>query len=353
MSEENFDEDVTEEETRKTEEKTSSRNFASRTIAFFVVIAIVFFVMGFFVNGSTITGRTSQDGLGTQTLSLTEASQKTINYINDNLVQTGQVSFVSVNDMNGIYEIVTDYNEQEIPVYLTKDGKFLIINGIMIDIDEPIEPGIPPCEQVSKKDNPELDAFVVSYCLYGLQMQRILADVVENMPDLASNIKVRYMGSVGDNEDTCIYGICAMHGAEEAAENLAQICIREEHSEKYWDYISCFIKEGDSEGCLISTGIDKTKLQECLTTPSRGVEYAKEDFALQNKYQISGSPTLILNEERASEFDFGGRTSEALKSLVCCGFTTEPGVCSQELTTEQASAHFSETYSGTSGSGQC
>jgi len=42
--------------------------------------------------------------------------------------------------------------------------------------------------------------------------------------------------------------------------------------------------------------------------------------------------------------------------VLCCGFSQEPGVCSQKLTTEQAATSYSETYqaSGSSNaSGGC
>ena len=67
-------------------------------------------------------------------------------------------------------------------------------------------------------------------------------------------------------------------------------------------------------------------------------------------------PTLILNEKDVSEFDFGGRTAEAVKTVLCCGFNNQPSFCSQKLTTEQAASSFSETYntsSDSSSSGNC
>lgn len=203
------------------------------------------------------------------------------------------------------------------------------------------------CENVKKTDKPNLDAFVVSYCPFGLQMQRILVDVKKLIEDKA-DITIRYIGSVENGQ------ITAMHGEKEATENLRQICIREEQKDKFWAYIECFIKKGEFESCLTATNIDKVKLDECMKPNSKGIDYAKVDFELQNRYGVSGSPTLILNGNRVSEFDFGGRTSEAVKSLLCCGFTTQPDECSQELSTQQAATGFSETYSaGSSGTGSC
>jgi len=176
-----------------------------------------------------------------------------------------------------------------------------------------------------------------------MQMQRILGPVVKLLGDNA-DIKVRYIGEIVDGK------ISSMHGEKEAIENHRQICIREEQSSKYWDYISCFIKEGNTEECLNSAKIDKTALNACMTDPKKGLEYAKADFALVQQYQVSGSPTLIMNGKRVSEFDFGGRTEEAVKTLLCCGFKEKPQVCSTALSNENAATGFSVTATSSSAS---
>ncbi|UCD03941.1 MAG: hypothetical protein JSW73_05385 [Candidatus Woesearchaeota archaeon] len=241
---------------------------------------------------------------------------------------------------------------QETEVYMTPDTDYLILGQVLptseeVEQPEPIEqleqPETASCESLKKEDSPVLDAFVVSYCPFGVQMQRILAEIVKEIPELDENIKTRYMGSIVNGEVT------AMHGEKEAQENLRQICIREEQSDKFWDYINCFIKEGEVESCLDEAEIDTDMLDTCMTG-EKGLEYAQEDFDLTKQYSVTGSPTLILNGERVREFDFGGRTAEAVKTVLCCGFTSKPEVCSTELATEQAARSFSATYSGSSGS---
>lgn len=190
----------------------------------------------------------------------------------------------------------------------------------------------------------------MSQCPYGVQMQRILSEVVKNIPSLATDIKVEYIGAVEEGK------ITSMHGDAEAQENLRQICIREEQADKYWNYIACHIKKGDVESCLASANVNTTQLNTCLTDAAKGLKYAAADFNSQDEYNVSGSPTLFLNGEKVSEFDFGGRTAEALKTLLCCGFNSTPDLCSQKLTEDSAATGFSETYAGSgssSGSGGC
>jgi len=191
---------------------------------------------------------------------------------------------------------------------------------------------------VEKSGSPVLEAYVVARCPYGIQMQRAMAEAVKEQPSLAQYMKVMYIGAVSGNT------ITAMHGPAEATENLRQICIRDEQPAKYWNYVSCQMKSGDTAGCETSTGVDSANLNACISTPARGVAYAKKDFDLNIKYNISGSPTLILNGTQVSESSYGGRSSDGVKSMVCAGFNSQPSFCSAKLNTAQATVSFSATY---------
>ena len=197
----------------------------------------------------------------------------------------------------------------------------------------------PAVKTAEKNDNPVLEAYVVSRCPFGIQMQRVMADVIKNIPSSAQYMKVRYMGSVSNGI------ITAMHGNAEAQENLRQICLREEQPTKYWPYVSCQMKgSGQEVACEKPSGVDSSKLSACVSDVSRGLAYAQKDFDLNSKYQIQGSPTLILNGQQVSEFNFGGRTSDAVKNVICNGFNSQPEFCSTKLTTANAAASFSATY---------
>ena len=291
-------------------------------------------------------------GQMSKTLSKDVAAAKAADYINNNLVRPGtSIEVVSTEEESGLYKVITLYQGQDIPVYITKDGSMLFLQGFDLNKKQETtttqQQKATSCEDLPKADKPILEAYVVSYCPFGTQMQRILSKIVDEIPSLADNIKVRYMGSISNDN------ITSMHGEKEAQENLRQICIREEQSNKYWKYLENFLKDGDYESALQTAGIDTTKLENCMSDPNKGLKYAKEDFDLNDKYSITGSPTLILNGEHVSEFDFGGRTAQAVKTVLCCGFSTQPSQCAQNLTIEQAATGFSETYSGSSGTGSC
>jgi hypothetical protein len=261
---------------------------------------------------------------------------------------------VSASDESGLIKMKIKIAENEFDSYVSKDGKFLFpqaIEMIVSETDTGAEDnqnasgdGPTTVDEIQKTENPMLEAYVVSRCPFGIQMQRAMAEAVKEAPGIAQYIKARYMGEISDGK------IASMHGDEEAQENLRQICIREEQPTKYWGYIGCQMKAGDTTGCEIPTGVDSAKLSACISTASRGLAYAQEDFDLNAKYGVTGSPTLILNETGISEFNFGGRSAEAIRAMVCASFNSEPSFCATKLTEEEAATSFSETYASTSGS---
>lgn len=319
-------------------------------LAGIAVVAIVIVGVLILTNGSSgqfldkiknfggIFGGVSKDDL----------AKKGIDYINNSILSGQTASLVNSSEESGVVKMRISIGGQEFDSYISKDGKLLFPEAIKIEdkaTDKTAQQPAKTCDDLTKTDKAELDAYIVSQCPYGLQMQRVLADVVNSAPSLAGNIKVRYMGSISNGT------IISMHGDAEAQENLKQICIREEQASKYWKYVSCYIKAGKTAECLTSVGIDKAKLNSCTTDKNKGIAYAQADFDLSAKYSVQGSPTLILNGQTVSEFDFGGRTAEAVKSLICCGSKTQSSVCSQTLNTASAASSFSETYAGAGSSG--
>jgi len=272
---------------------------------------------------------------------------KAVDYINKNLLQGATATAEGITEESGVYKFILKIGEEKYDTYLTKDGRLLFPEGIEIVATQKTTETTTEvtqkktCEELTKKETPVLEAFVVSYCPFGLQMQRVLNEIVKNIGEMKNYIKVEYLEP--------------MHGEEEEQEDIRQVCLREEQNEKYWDYIDCFIKEGKTEECLKEANVDTSKLTACLNDKDRGQAYIEKDFERGKKFNVTGSPTLILNDEGVSEFDFGGRTAEAVKTVLCCGFTNQPPFCQTKLTTNQAAASFSADYatSDNSNSASC
>lgn len=314
------------------------------SLVFFVLFAISI-LLGIFGAYTPLAGSSL---FAKNPLTPPDTAKAAVGFINNNLLGEGETTrLLNVTEESGVYRISTEFTSKTgkkiIDAYMTKDGKLLFPSYYTISGGQqnaaaraPASAGQTPqkktCADISKQNSPVLQAFVVSYCPYGTQMQAILADIITRIPNLSQNIKVRYIGDVSQGT------VLSMHGPTEAAENLRQICIREEQADKYWEYVSCTLSSQSSGTCIKKAGVDNTTLTSCINDKSRGIVYAQEDFSLSRNFGVTASPTLVLNNVIVREFDFGGRTPEAIKSLLCCGFTTMTEDCKISLASNQIPA---------------
>lgn len=310
----------------------------------FIILFAVSVLFGFAGGYNQISG----SGLFARAATVNQTAGNAVAYINSNLLSEGEtISLTGVTEESGVYRINTHYSypngEKDIDAFITRDGKYLFPEYYTITPASAAGSSAgtataaqrttaATCDTIQKSEVPVLEAYVVSYCPYGTQMQGVLAGVVSAAPELAKHITVRYIGSIEDGS------LLSMHGDTEAKENLRQICIREEQPDRYWNYVSCFISSTDAAACENSAEIDSARLTGCTGDKERGLKYAAADFSRSDNFFISGSPTLVLNNAVVSEFDFGGRNPESVKNLLCCGFTTKPGSCSLTLSSDQASS---------------
>jgi len=252
-----------------------------------------------------------------------------------------------IKETSGVYEFELTVNNQKYTSFISKDGKFLFPSVVKLDITPTTAPTKTTntdqqkkltCKDVKKSKDSNLTAYVVSQCPYGLQMQRVFKTAINEQPELEKSLTIRYIGAVENGKVT------SMHGEEEATENLRQICIREEQKTLFWPYLSCYMQAGKSEECLTNSGVDTTGLTSCMTDKNKGLKYAQADFTLANKFGVSGSPTLIVNNKQTvSEFDFGGRVANTMQDLVCCGSQTQASFCQNKISADEAAVSFSTT----------
>ena len=250
----------------------------------------------------------------------------------------------SVKETNGVYEFQLKLQDQVYTSYITKDGKILFTSGVKLDdtaksataaTAQPTPKKLSTSD-LKKSDKPTLVAFVVANCPYGLQTQRVFKNVLAEVPAMGANLKIKYIGSITNGK------ITSMHGDTEAQENLKQICIREEQADLYWPYVNCYMQEGKTDQCLVTAGVDTTKLTACTGDAKRGLAYAQKDFDAGKKLNVSGSPTLVLNDAQVvSEFDFGGRVPNAIKTILCGGSKTPADYCSTDISKKEVATSLS------------
>ena len=291
---------------------------------------------------------------------MVELKTKTIPDIVVKLAGSGTVvkEVTNLKQESGVYSFDLNLDlsgqTQKFTSYMTKDGKIFFVSGTKLSelaktaasTAEPAQAKL-TCADVKKADAPKVTAYVVANCPFGLQMQRVINKAITEQPALASVFDVKYIGAIENGK------ITSMHGDEEAQENLRQICIREEQKNLYWPYVSCYMKaQGQSAACLASTGVNVANVNACMADAKRGNAYAQKDFDIATKLNIGSSPTLLVNDSQiVSEFDFGGRTADALKQVSCCAGTKEAAYCGTALSTDAIATSFSATDVAAAGAG--
>jgi len=254
--------------------------------------------------------------------------------------------FTNVTDLGKIYEITVPYQGQDIPVYMTKDGKYFISSAIEINAVPDTSENVDTPTEVVKSDKPVVDAYVFSYCPYGLQFEKALLPVY-NLLKSKADINLVYIG--------------AMHGEFEKTESLRQICVQKEYTkEKLWSYLDLFMGNIDIGNCngdetclkpLIdkifkNVSIDGTKISACMAKDAEAIYNA--DVSKASSMGISGSPTFVINGAQVSV----SRTPAAVGKAVCDAFTTTPSECSQTLSSSASQAGFGYAE-GTSSGASC
>ena len=303
-----------------------------------VSVVLILVLVGLLFIPNSFTGKS---------ISETEAGEQMVEYLNG--LVGGGVELIDVEDKESLYEITVLYQNQEIPVFMTKDGEYFIQGADKMTEDEEVVVDDNTTQQqtttdVPKTDKPVVELFVMSHCPYGTQAEKGIIPVVKLLKDKI-DFKIRFV-------------YYAMHGDTEIYEQLNQYCIQKEQEDKYLDYLECFLEEGEGEACLAEVGIDTTALETCTSAADEefnvtGLFEDKSswlsgyyplfnvDKDLNSKYNIGGSPTLIVNGVETK----AGRDSASYLQGVCNAFNEQPEECSEELSSTSPSPGFG--YEGT------
>jgi len=124
-----------------------------------------------------------------------ETVQKAIDFVSENMLDGAEAVLVSVSEESGVYKFKMKIDADEFDSYLTKDGKILFPSGI--SLVEPEESAAATegekmtCDDINKTKEPILEAFVVSKCPFGVQMQKLLKIFLKQLLILKLNIWVQ------------------------------------------------------------------------------------------------------------------------------------------------------------------
>jgi hypothetical protein len=337
-------EEAKKEESEKTEEKSDAKKKTKPVNKKFISLLIILVIAA--VAYSAYKNGKFDSILGVQRLMTVEEATA---FVNENLVAQGATATVnSVTEESGLTKIELTIEDQAYTIYLSKDKNLFFPKAYNIAEIKQQKADAAAQEEaayreslakIAKNDKPVVELFVMSHCPYGIQTEKGIIPAVKALGDKI-DFSVKF----------CDY---AMHDEKELKEEMNQYCIQTEQKDKYIPYLECFLGNGDSATCASQAGVNTDALNACVakvdiqygimagykdqstwvngTYPKFPVYQADVD-----KYQISGSPTLLVNGTEISS----KRTPATLLEVICSGFTTAPEQCSQSLSTTAPSADF-------------
>ncbi len=294
-----------------------------------IIAIILLFVL--FIGVSGIVGKSIDSNA---------AGQKVIEFAK---AQGTDAKLVRVDKKDSLFEVVLSMQGKEVPVYVTLDGKNLA-TGLIPLTNQPVmgnnaantntNTNTNTPKDAPKADKPIVEAFVFSYCPYGLQFEKALFPVYDLLKNKA-DINIVYIG--------------AMHGEFEHVESLRQISILKLYDK---DKLFAYLKEFDTNTnigscsgdatCLdkylpaiyTKLGIDKAKIEAYMANSAEKIY--QDDQARASQLGIGGSPTFVINGVQVQV----NRSPDAIEKAVCNAFTTSPSECSETLSTTAASPGF-------------
>src|SRR3989344_2872517 len=316
-------------------EINSEENSKKSNINIWQITAIILAISVMILLFMTFKGENTE--ISSKVISADEAGKGLVQFLNQKT--NGGLEFVSSIDKDSLYEVKIKYQGKEIPVYTTKDGKYFIqsitpLTGELVMQKDVAKPNTNTLIDVSKSDKPVVEAFVFSYCPYGLQFEKALFPAYNLLKDKA---------------DFRIVAIGAMHGEYEKTESLRQISIENIYGK---DKLFSYLKEFDinnnigsckgDESCLNNylpdiykkLSIEKVKIENYMKTNAEKIYNEQNQRA--SSLGLLGSPTFIINGAQV-QID---RNPNSIKEVVCNAFSTKPEECNKYLSTQSASSGF-------------
>jgi len=273
-------------------------------------------------------------------------------FVNEQLMSPGtQAKIKDIVEENGLYKVTVAVGDQDLTAYISKDGKNFFPQAFNMDSPQP-EPSETPAKTVDKSDVPNVELFVMSYCPYGVQIEKGILSVLDLLGSKI-NFSLKFVSY-------------SLHGDKEIQENLRQYCIQQQGLDKLENYLKCFVKQGDFSACLTEAKIDSIKLADCTSATDaqykitetakdqnlwNGSQYPPFDInkAENIQYKVSGSPTLVINGTAVST----QRDPQSLLNSICAAFLTQPDLCNQKVSTSSPASGFGEGSTAGASTSSC
>ncbi|HLD72564.1 MAG TPA: thioredoxin domain-containing protein [Candidatus Nanoarchaeia archaeon] len=266
-----------------------------------------------------------QNSNGTE-LTLSEAEDKALTYVNNNLLQAPFVATVEKSAAVGdLYKITLAVAGQSVDSYLTKDGNLFFPQGFDLSASAltGTTGGAVELKEVSIDDdavkgNPEAKVTIVEFsdfeCPFcGKYFQETAPQIMKDYVDTG---KVRYVF-----RDSPLDFHQKAQKAAEAAE-----CAGEQG--KYWemhDYLfqnQDYLAVENLKGYAKDLKLDTAKFNDCLDK-GKMAEEVKKDLADAQKYGVSGTPAFFINGKLISGAQPYGTFKVEIEAALAAAKNTE------------------------------
>jgi hypothetical protein len=299
-----------------------------------------------------------------------QAKAQITDYINNDLLAGApyKATVNSIVEANGLYKLSINVNNQTIDTYMTRDASIFFPQAIDMTKKTAAASSTadntqaPTVQEVTKKTaKPAVELFVMSQCPYGTEIEKGILPVIKNLAKKV-DFTVKF----------CDY---SMHGQAEINEEMSQYCIQKNEPQNYQAYLSCYLasqgQPADAAACVKSIKINSAKLATCVAATDKTYkitagyndkttwtkdQYGNPAYAQFNvfkadntKYNVQGSPTLVINGENISS----GRDSASLLKTICSAFTTAPAECAAQLSSTSPSVGFGNSGAAASANATC
>ncbi len=265
-----------------------------------------------------------------------EAGSKVLNLVNKYYIpdKSAKLSGDPVEE-SGLYKVTLSIRGNPESFYLTQDGESLIFpNGIVgiakfqteVDKQQQIKE-----TEIPKTQKPIVELFVMSLCPYGVKAEKEILPIIKDFGGKI-DFKIKFIVNVrGDSIDQ----VSSLHGIDEVKENLRQAAIMRDYPDKFSSYIdkisekSCVISCGEIkledywQKAAKDLGIDTNKIGS-FVGGKESIDLLKHNEIDAKKYNVSASPTLVINGVKSSAISAG---AEAIQQAICLAFTDLPDQC--------------------------
>jgi len=260
------------------------------------------------------------------------AVKSAMDLITKDLASQGQTAtFVRYELKDGLYAVTWKVGEQESVSYVNSNGTLLFPYGI------PLVTTTTTTKPLTKSDRPVVQLFVMAFCPFGNQAEDGMFPAYNLLKDFA-DIQLRYIVDYADDTKTAF---ASLHGDQELNQDVRELCVAKYNPDKLWTFVEAINKNctyENADECWTAEaekiGLDTNQIAQCQKNEGKGLLEA--EYAADQKYNITASPTLVINDTVVSS----DRTPDGYKNTICSAFTEskKPATCAQVLSANTAAA---------------